>query len=187
MPHKNFNSFACSALSAVRDFGNSRRDLNFVFEIPVVLTVQGLLATIDINAFKNIYPVVQYHRLLRPIAPGSLPGISSGPEGVSAEPPTTCCASVEKPQFELDHCQTGVSCGLAAAHSRCQHSGGARRNGRHRVSQTAGTRLGAPNFAALAERINSFPPGIQPDCISAEKRSGPAGNLLPLISLRALT
>jgi hypothetical protein len=24
---------------------------------------------------------------------------------------------------ELDRCQTGVSCGLAAAHLRCRHSG----------------------------------------------------------------
>src|SRR4029077_1460593 len=37
----------------------------------------------------------------------------------------------EKTATELDHCQMGVSCGLAAAHSLCRHSGGAQRDGRH--------------------------------------------------------
>ena len=36
-----------------------------------------------------------------------------------------------KAATELDHCQMGVSYGLAAAHSRCRHSGGAQRDGRH--------------------------------------------------------
>jgi hypothetical protein len=45
-------------------------------------------------------------------------------------------------QLKLDRCQTGVFCGLAAVHLRYRHSGGAHRNERHRVSQTAGTRPG---------------------------------------------
>lgn len=52
---------------------------------------------------------------------------------------------------ELDRCQTGVSCGLAAAHLRCRHSGGAGRIGRHRVSQTAGTRPGNRHYGFLPE------------------------------------
>jgi hypothetical protein len=68
---------------------------------------------------------------------------------------------------ELDRCQTGVSCGLAAAHLRCRHCGGAERSGRHRVSQTAGTRLGNRHYGFLPE--------IQPGCLFPPgQRPGPA-------------
>jgi hypothetical protein len=65
---------------------------------------------------------------------------------------------------ELDRCQTGVSCGLAAAHLRCRHSGGAERSGRHRVSQTAGTRPGNRYYGFLPEIQPGwlFPPGQSP-------------------------
>ncbi len=55
----------------------------------LLLTGWGLLAAAFVNVFRNLYQVVQYHRQLRPIAPGSLSGISSGPEGAPAEPPST--------------------------------------------------------------------------------------------------
>jgi hypothetical protein len=47
----------------------------------LLFTSWGLLAAAAINVFKNLYQVVQYHRQLRHIAPCSLSGLSSGPEG----------------------------------------------------------------------------------------------------------
>jgi len=85
--------------------------------------------------------VVQSHRRLRHIAPGSFFGKLIGAGRNS-------CGTATNPlaprgiATELDRCQTGVSCGLAAAHLRFRHSGGAERSGRHRVSQTAGARPG---------------------------------------------
>jgi hypothetical protein len=46
----------------------------------LLLTGWGLLMAAAANVFRNIYEVVQYHRQLRPIAPGSSSGISSGPD-----------------------------------------------------------------------------------------------------------
>ena len=53
----------------------------------LLLTGWGLVAAAAINVFKNLYKVVQYHRQLRHIAPGSESGLSSGPEGAPAERP----------------------------------------------------------------------------------------------------
>ena len=53
----------------------------------LLLTGWGLLVAAAANVFRNLYQVVQYHRQLRPIAPGSLSGMSStssGPEGTPA-------------------------------------------------------------------------------------------------------
>src|SRR6516225_3431260 len=61
----------------------------------LLLTGWGLLAAAFVNVFRNLYQVVQYHRLLRPTLKGSLSGISSGPEGASTEPLSTRSASVE--------------------------------------------------------------------------------------------
>jgi hypothetical protein len=62
--------------------------------------------------------VVQYHRRLRHIAPGSffrkLIGAGRNSCGTATHPLAT-----RRIATELDHCQTGVSCGLAAAHLRC--------------------------------------------------------------------
>jgi regulator of protease activity HflC (stomatin/prohibitin superfamily) len=58
----------------------------------LLLTGWGLLVAAAVNVFRNLYQVVQYHRQLRPIAPGSLSGmssISSGPEGTLADLPST--------------------------------------------------------------------------------------------------
>jgi hypothetical protein len=96
--------------------------------------------------------VVQSHRRLRHIAPGSFGkfiGAGRNSRGTATHPLATRGIATE-----LDRCQTGVSCGLAAAHLRCRHSGGAERSGRHRVSQTAGTRPG--------NRYYGFLPEIQP-------------------------
>jgi len=68
--------------------------------------------------------VVQSHRRLRHIAPGSFFGKFIGAGRNS-------CGTATHPlaprgiATELDGCQTGVSCGLAAAQLRCRHSGGA--------------------------------------------------------------
>jgi hypothetical protein len=107
--------------------------------------------------------VVQSHRRLRHIAPGSFFGkfIGAGRNscGIATHPLATRGIATE-----LDRCQTGVSCGLAAAHLRCRHSGGAERSGRHRVSQTAGTRLGNRHYGFLPEIHPGclFPPGQPP-------------------------
>src|SRR6478609_1538200 len=95
--------------------------------------------------------VVQYHRRLRHIAPGSFFGKLIGAVRNSRETATNPLAP-RGTATELDRCQTGVSCGLAAAHLRCRHSGGAERSGRHRVSQTAGTRPGT--FASFCRKSN---------------------------------
>jgi len=83
--------------------------------------------------------VVQSHRRLRHIAPGSFFGKLIG-AGRNSRGTATHPLAPRGIATELDRCQTGVSCGLAAAHLRCWHSGGAERSERHRVSQTAGTR-----------------------------------------------
>src|ERR1051326_4288705 len=86
--------------------------------------------------------VVQPHRRLRHIAPGSFFGKFIGAGRNS-------CGTATHPlaprgiATELDRCQTGVSCGLTAVYLRWRHSGGAERSGRDRVSPTAATRLGA--------------------------------------------
>ena len=114
--------------------------------------------------------VVQSHRRLRHIAPGSCFGkfIGAGRDS---------CGTATHPlaprgiATELDRCQTGVSCGLAAAQLRYRHSGGAERSGRHRVSQTAGTRPGNRRYYGFLPEIQPgrlFPPGQPP---------GPAENL----------
>jgi hypothetical protein len=41
----------------------------------LLLTGWGLLAAALVNVFRNLYQVVQYHRLLRPTLKGSLSGI----------------------------------------------------------------------------------------------------------------
>src|SRR5437899_3090658 len=64
----------------------------------LLLAGWGLLVAAAVNVFRNLYQVVQYHRQLRPIAPGSLSGISSGPEGTLAAPPSTHGGPV-KPQL----------------------------------------------------------------------------------------
>jgi hypothetical protein len=125
----------------------------------------------EMNSSPN--QVVQSHRRLRHIAPGSFFGKFIGAGRDSRGTATHPLAS-RGIATELDRCQTGVSCGLAAAHLRCQHSGGAERSGRHRVSQTAGTRLGNRHYGFLPE--------IQPGCLFPPGQPpGPAG-LLPLIS-----
>jgi hypothetical protein len=65
----------------------------------LLLTGWGLLVAAAANVLKNLYQVVQYHRQLRPIAPGALSGISSGLEGASAATPLTHGVLVEKPQL----------------------------------------------------------------------------------------
>jgi hypothetical protein len=65
----------------------------------LLVTGWGLLAVAAVNVVRNLYRVVQYHRRLRPIAPGSLSGISSGPEGAPTEPLSTHGGRVEKPQL----------------------------------------------------------------------------------------
>lgn len=66
----------------------------------LLVTGWGLLVAAAVHAFRNLYQVVQYHRQLRRIAPGSLSGISSGSgQGASTEPPSTNGALVEKPQL----------------------------------------------------------------------------------------
>lgn len=59
----------------------------------LLFTGWGLLAAAAINVFKNLYHVVQYHRQLRHIAPGSVSGPSSGPEGA----PRNCHQPVALP------------------------------------------------------------------------------------------
>ena len=75
--------------------------------------------------------VVQSHRQLRTYSSGFLVrhfiGAGRNSRGRAINPwPVR-----GKTATELDRCPMGVSCGLAAAHSRCRHSGGARRDGRH--------------------------------------------------------
>ncbi len=108
----------------------------------LLLTGWGLLAAAFVNVFKNLYQVVQYHRLLRPMSPGSLSGISSGPEGASAEPLSTRSAAVEKPQLNWTTAKWAFPAAwlplILAAGIVVVPSG----MGGIRVSQTAGTRPG---------------------------------------------
>lgn len=83
----------------------------------------GYLGGIAVLFFKSFYQVVQSHRRLRHIAPGSFFGKIIGAERNSRGSATHPLAP-RGIATELDRCQTGVFCGLAAAHLRCRHSGG---------------------------------------------------------------
>src|SRR5260221_1624213 len=108
----------------------------------LLFTGWGLLAAAAINVFKNLYQVVQYHRQLRPIAPGSLSGLSSGTEGASAGTPSTHGGFVEKPQLNWTTAKWAFPAAwlplILAAGIVVVPSG----MGGIRVSQTAGTRPG---------------------------------------------
>jgi regulator of protease activity HflC (stomatin/prohibitin superfamily) len=108
----------------------------------LLLTGWGLLIAAVTNVLKNLYQVVQYHRQLRPIAPGSLSGISSGPEGASAETPLTHGVTVGKLQLNWTIAQWAFPAAwlllILAAGIVVVPSG----MGGIRVSQTAGTRPG---------------------------------------------
>jgi regulator of protease activity HflC (stomatin/prohibitin superfamily) len=105
----------------------------------LLFTGWGLLAAAAIEAFRNLYQVVQYHRQLRHIAPGSLSGLSSGPEDASAELPLTHGATVEKPQLNWTTAKWAFPAAwlplILAAGIVVVPSG----MGGIRVSQTAGT------------------------------------------------
>ena len=105
----------------------------------LLFTGWGLLAAAAINVFKNLYRVVQYRRQLRHIAPGSLSGLSSGPEGAPAERPLTHGATVEKPQLNWTTAKWAFPAAwlplILAAGIVVVPSG----MGGIRVSQTAGT------------------------------------------------
>jgi regulator of protease activity HflC (stomatin/prohibitin superfamily) len=107
----------------------------------LLLTGWGLLVAAAINVFRNLYQIVQYHRQLRPIAPGSLSGFSSGPEGASAGTSSTHGALVE-PQLNWTIAQWAFPAAwlplILAAGIVVVPSG----MGGIRVSQTAGTRPG---------------------------------------------
>src|SRR6478672_3349397 len=111
----------------------------------LLLTGWGLLVAAAANVFRNLYQVVQYHRQLRPIAPGSLSGmssISSGPEGTPTEGPSTHGRPVEKPQLNWTTAKWAFPAAwlplILAAGIVVVPSG----MGGIRVSQTAGTRPG---------------------------------------------
>ncbi|HEY2496393.1 MAG TPA: SPFH domain-containing protein [Candidatus Angelobacter sp.] len=108
----------------------------------LLLTGWGLLAAAVTNVLKNLYQVVQYHRQLRPIAPGSLSGTSSGPEGASAGTPLTHGVAAEKPHLNWTIAQWAFPAAwlllILAAGIVVVPSG----MGGIRVSQTAGTRPG---------------------------------------------
>ena len=106
----------------------------------LLLTRWGLLMAAAANVLKNLYQVVQYHRQLRPIAPGALSGTSSGPEGASASTPLTHGVIVEKPQlnwtiatwaFPAVWLSFILAAGIVVVPSRMSGT---------RVSQTVGTR-----------------------------------------------
>lgn len=108
----------------------------------LLLTGWGLLIAAATNVLKNLYQVVQYHRQLRPIAPGALSGTSSGPEGASAGTPLTHGVLAEKPQlnwtiatwaFPAAWLSLILAAGIVVVPSGM---------GGIRVSQTAGTRPG---------------------------------------------
>ena len=65
----------------------------------LLLAGWGLLTAAVAKVLKSLYQVVQYHRQLRPIAPGALSSTSSGLEGASASAPSTHGVLVEKPQL----------------------------------------------------------------------------------------
>src|SRR6478672_2748500 len=109
----------------------------------LLLTGWGLLVAAAVNVFRNLYQVVQYHRQLRHIAPGSLSGvssISSGPEGAATERPST--VRVERPQLNWTTAKWAFPAAwlplILAAGIVVVPSG----IGGIRVSQTAGTRPG---------------------------------------------
>src|SRR5712671_3336526 len=108
----------------------------------LLFTGWGLLAAAAVNVFKNLYQVVQYHRQLRPIAPGSLSGLSSGTEGASAGATSTHGRFAEKPQLNWTTAKWAflaawlpltLAAGIVVVPSGM---------GGIRVSQTAGTRPG---------------------------------------------
>ena len=110
----------------------------------LLLTGWGLLVAAAVNVFRNLYQVVQYHRQLRPIAPGSRSGrssISSGPEGTLADLPSTHGRPV-KPQLNW----TTAKWAFPAAWLLLILAGGIvvvpSGMGGIRVSQTSGTRPG---------------------------------------------
>jgi hypothetical protein len=103
----------------------------------LLFTGWGLLAAAAINVFKNLTrlssitascdlwlqaPYPDFHRDRK--AP---PRNRHQPVALSRKTAT-----------ELDHCNMGVSCGLAAAHPRCRHSGGAQRDGWHQSEPDRG-------------------------------------------------
>jgi regulator of protease activity HflC (stomatin/prohibitin superfamily) len=108
----------------------------------LLLTGWGLLMAAAINVFRNLYQIVQYHRQLRPIAPGALSGTSSGPENASAGTPLTHGVLVEKPQLNWTIATWAFPAAwlplILAAGIVVVPSG----MGGIRVSQTAGTRPG---------------------------------------------
>jgi regulator of protease activity HflC (stomatin/prohibitin superfamily) len=107
----------------------------------LLLTGWGLLLAAAVNVFRNLYQIVQYHRQLRPIAPGSLSGFSSGPEGASTGTASTHGVLVE-PQLNWTIAQWAFPAAwlplILAAGIVVVPSG----MGGIRVSQTAGTRPG---------------------------------------------
>ena len=108
----------------------------------LLLTGWGLLVAAAIQAVKNFYQVVQYHRQLRRIAPSSLSGISSGPERASTDRPLTHGAHVERRQLNWTTAKWAFPAGwlllIIAGGIVVVPSG----MGGIRVSQTAGTRPG---------------------------------------------
>ena len=109
----------------------------------LLLTGWGLLVAAAIQAVKNFYQVVQYHRQLRRIAPSSLSGISSGPERASTDRPLTHGAHVERRQLNWTTAKWAFPAGwlllIIAGGIVVVPSG----MGGIRVSQTAGTRPGS--------------------------------------------
>src|ERR1051326_9066488 len=107
----------------------------------LLLTGWGLLVAAAVQAFKNLYRVVQYHRQSRRIAPGSS-GISSGPEEASTDGPSTNGALVERPRLNWTTAVWAFPAGwlllILAGGIVVVPSG----MGGIRVSQTAGTRPG---------------------------------------------
>jgi hypothetical protein len=147
--------FCAFWFSAMKKFRLRERLEMLLLKYLLRLTGWGLLIASAVTACKNFYQVVQYHRQLRRMAPGSLSGTSSGPEGASSRPPSTHGASMEKPRLNWTTAPMGVSRGLAAAHSRCRHSGGARRDGRHQSETDRGD---APrHFASGGACLAAYP------------------------------
>jgi regulator of protease activity HflC (stomatin/prohibitin superfamily) len=128
-----------SATAAVKKFGHLGGIAMLFLRYLLLFTGWGLLAAAAIEVFKNLYRVVQYHRQLRHIAPGSLSGLSSGPEGAPAERPSTHGATVEKPQLNWTTAKWAFPAAwlplILAAGIVVVPSG----MGGIRVSQTAGT------------------------------------------------
>ncbi len=113
--------------------------------------------------FKTFCKVVQYHRRLRHIAPGSFFGKFIG-AGRNSRGSATHPLAPRGIATELDRCQTGVSCGLAAAYLRCRHSGG---DGAKWAAQSEPDRRDAPRHKSLRVSAGNptgllFPPGQRP-------------------------